>query len=66
MNRFKELRVSKGLKQRDVAEYFGISQVSVWQWENGVTLPRAALLPLIARLYGCTIDELLQDEAKEG
>lgn len=34
----------------------------VFQWEKGQTLPRASLLPTIAELYGCTVDELLKKE----
>ena len=64
MNRLRALRISAGLKQKDVADRLGISQVSVWQWESGVTLPRADKLPAIAELYGCTIDELFDNSGK--
>ena len=40
----------------------GISQVSVWQWENGENLPRADKLAAISELYGCKIDELFREE----
>lgn len=64
MNRFKAFRLSNGLTQKDVADALGINQVSVWQWENGETMPRAKLLPAIADLFGCRIDELY--EKREG
>lgn len=59
MNRFKSYRIRAGLTQQDVAVALGISQVSVWQWENGETLPRADRLIELSELYHCTIDELL-------
>lgn len=65
MNRLRALRISAGLKQKDVADRLGISQVSVWQWESGVSLPRADKLPAIAELYGCTIDELYGPQADD-
>lgn len=61
MSGFKAYRIKAGLTQKDVAEFFHISQVSVWQWENG-NLPRADKLPAIAELYHCTIDQLLEKE----
>ncbi len=56
---FISARNKAGLSQRDVAENIGISDAAVSMWETGKTSPRASLLPTIARLYGCTVDELL-------
>ena len=61
-NKFKAMRISKGLTQKDVAEALGISQVSVWQWESGDNFPRADKLPAIARLFECTVDDLIKEE----
>lgn len=52
-------RKKAGLSQADVAMKLGIKSASVCQWETGKTSPRATLLPKIASLYGCTVDELL-------
>lgn len=54
----KELRNRAGLSQSDVAAALNIKQTTVSMWESGDNKPRAALLPAIAQLYGCTIDEL--------
>lgn len=61
-NRFKELRIKSGLSQKDVADALSISQVSVWQWENGDSLPRADKLKQISRLYHCTVDDLIGED----
>ena len=56
---FYQERKKAGLTQAVVAEKLGITTASVCQWETGKTTPRSNLLPQIARVYGCTIEELL-------
>lgn len=58
---FKSARVAAGKTVRDVMKEIGVSDAAVYQWETGVYRPRASLLPKIAALYGCSIDELLRD-----
>lgn len=43
----------------------GVSGAAVSMWETGKTRPRASLLVKLAALYGCSIDELLQDDETE-
>lgn len=56
---FLSARLRAGLSQAAVAERLGITSASVCQWETGKNLPRTSLLRSIAKLYGCTVDELL-------
>ena len=58
---FLEMRKRAKLTQDSVAEFLHVTGASVCQWEKGITLPRATLLPQIAKLYSCTVDELLRD-----
>lgn len=55
-------RKNAGLLQREVAEAMEVSLGTVAMWDTNRNLPRAALLPKIAALYGCTIEELLSPE----
>lgn len=55
-------RKKAGLSQQYVAQQLGITPVAVSNWETGRAMPRSYLLPHIAELYGCTVDELLEDE----
>ena len=56
---FKKARVAAGLSVAQVMEALKVSDAAVYQWETGVTMPAGKRLPEIAKLYGCTIDELL-------
>lgn len=62
---FRQARVSAGLSVRQVMEVTGVSDAAVYMWETGQTKPRASLLPVIAKLYGCTIDDLLKPDARD-
>ncbi|MCI5500028.1 MAG: helix-turn-helix transcriptional regulator [Clostridiales bacterium] len=59
---FLSARTKAGFSQAEVAERIGISDAAVSMWETGKTNPRASILPELARLYGCTVDELLSPE----
>jgi transcriptional regulator with XRE-family HTH domain len=59
---FRKLRKRAGLKQVGVAKHLDVSQSTVSQWETRETHPRADLLPKIAKLYNCTVDDLLTSE----
>lgn len=63
MNVMRERRLRGAIpSQRVVAEALGVQESSVSKWERGVAKPRADKLPAIAKLYGCTIEELLSNE----
>lgn len=61
VNALLKLRKKAGLSQRYVADYLNISQGAVSQWEQGLSMPSADKLPLLAKLLNCTIDELLEN-----
>ena len=50
-------RKRTGLRQRQVAEALGVSVGAGAMWDTGVRKPRLALLPQMAALSGCTVDE---------
>mgnify|MGYP001851893557 FL=1 len=63
MNKIKNLREATGKTQKEIASYFNINISTVAKWETGESLPRADKLPELAKILGCTVDELLRDEA---
>lgn len=64
--RIRELRQARGLSQARVAEDVGVSKPAVCKWETGASIPRTELLPLLARVLGCSIDELFDDQPPGG
>lgn len=60
--RFRTQRKKAGLAVAEVAQALRVSEAAVYQWETGVSFPAGKRLVDIARLYGCTVDELLQAE----
>ena len=64
MHNIKVFREKCGLSQRKVADLMDVSQQAVARWENGEAKPRADVLPKLARVLGCTIDELFRDPEK--
>lgn len=60
---FSKARTNAGLSQLKAAAELGVTDAAVSMWETGKTAPRAALLKKIAKLYGCTVDELLKEDA---
>lgn len=57
-----ELRKQTGFTQDYVAERLGVSAQAVSKWENDIACPDIMTLPIIAELYGITIDELFKNE----
>lgn len=63
---FVNARKKAGYTQGEVAKALNITDSAVNQWESGKTRPRAGLLVRLAKLYNCTIDDLLcAEEAEE-
>ena len=48
-----------GYSQEKLAEILHISPQAVSRWENGHTSPDTPLLPVLAQIFGCTIDEII-------
>lgn len=59
--RLKEAREAAGLTQVALGEIVGVEQHTISQWESGHRIPRADKLPLLAKVLGCTIDDLFTD-----
>ena len=54
-----ENRKRLGMTQTQLAARLHVTDKAVSKWERGISKPRADKLPAIAKLYGCTIEELL-------
>ena len=56
---FKELRIEKGLSQRDLAKETGISQQAISFWEQDKRAPNMDDCIKLANFYGISLDELV-------
>lgn len=55
----RRLREKANLTQQAVASALDITRSAVGKWEVGVSMPRLALIPTLAALYGCTVDDIV-------
>lgn len=65
MNRLKQLRIKKNIKQQDLAKALNITKQSVSNWENGKRLPNIEVLIQLADFYNCSLDYLVGRDLKE-
>ena len=56
--KIKQLRFKAGMTQEQLAEKLGIGAQSVSKWENAVAMPDITTLPLLAEIFGVSIDDL--------
>ena len=52
----KNLRLTRGLSQKQIADYLNITPQSVSKWENGDALPSIDYLPKLAECLNCDIN----------
>lgn len=62
--RIRELRESRGLLQAQLAAGMGTTQSAISNWESEVALPKSRELPRLAKLLGCSIEELFTQEGE--
>lgn len=62
--RLKTFRTAAGLTQKTVAQKLAVSEQAVSKWENGVCLPDAYNLKLLARVLRTTADCLLDTDGE--
>ena len=58
-NRLQQLRKEKGYSQEELAQALGLSRQAVSKWERAESSPDTDNLICLARLYGMSLDELL-------
>ncbi len=55
----KQKRLALLLTQQELADKLGITAAAVSKWETNQSYPDITILPTLAKLFDCTIDELL-------
>ena len=59
LKHLKELRIAKGISQKEIADYLGVSVAAYSLYERGNREPNIATLKKIADYYNISIDYLL-------
>lgn len=60
-----EFRKKRGLTQEELAKKLGVTFQAVSKWENAKAAPDIFLLPTIAALFDCSIDQLFSGELRD-
>jgi transcriptional regulator with XRE-family HTH domain len=64
-DRIRAARLRLKMTEEEFADAVGVSRGAVQQWERGVTAPRRANQPAVAKLLGITPGELMQEGEPE-
>lgn len=59
------LRKKKGITQEALSEQLNVSRQSVSRWEMDIAFPETDKLIKLSKLYGCSIDFLLNEQIQE-
>ena len=65
-NRLRQMRNKNNLSQEELAAKMGVSRQAVSKWERAEASPDTENLILLAKLYGISIDELLNTDSGVG
>ena len=60
-----KLRQNKNMTQQQLAAALSVSHQAVSKWETGAALPDVQTLVALTRLFGITIEQLLEGEVLE-
>ena len=63
--KIRQLRFKAGLTQEQLADELGISPQAVSKWENAAAMPDISALPLLAEVFGVSIDDLFDLTAEQ-
>lgn len=62
VNNIQEKRKLIHLTQEQLALKMGVNRSTVAKWESKNILPRNNKIPLLAKVFGCKIDDLFDEE----
>lgn len=65
MNRLRQVRLSRGMNQQELAEALHASQAAISGWETGKYDPGMKNWKAIADLFGVPVDYLIDDSTDE-
>lgn len=63
--KLQKLRKEKNYSQEQLADMLDVSRQSVSKWESGQTYPEMDKLISLCKIFGCTMDDLVNDEVND-
>ncbi len=63
--KLQNLRKASSLSQEQLADKLGVSRQSVSKWESGSTYPEMDKLLAMCKIFKCSLDDLVNDEATD-
>ena len=51
------------MTMEQAAQAFNVSRNMIWFWETGKFKPRSDKLLQIAKMYGCSVEDLLREDS---
>ena len=58
------MRKERNMTQTELADKMDVSFQAVSNWERGISMPDISKLPELAALFGCTVDEILNEKSE--
>lgn len=65
MAKLKQMREQCGLSVIKAAELMGLSRITVWNYENGKRSPSFEKLQRFAKIYGCTVNDFVEEKKED-
>ena len=59
-----KLRKKQGLTQLDLAQKLNVSDKTISRWESGAGFPEVIQFPMLADIFGITVDYLMTGQRK--
>ncbi len=56
--KLRSLRREKGLTQEELAQMVHVDQTAISQWERGITQPRLRNCLQLAKILGCSVEDI--------
>lgn len=66
MQNIKLFRKKLNITQQHLADLIPCDRTAVAKWESGINRPRKSMLPKIAEVLRCSVEDLLDREDKGG
>ncbi len=63
-NKIREFRERRDLSQDEVSKILGVNRTAVAKWETGANKPRLDKIVELAKLFRCSVDDLLGLKSK--